>query len=152
MKLAGWIFPTDVDALGLNVTQNMYMADAWYWDQDEQSRAWSKRYFAKTGRMPTSQQAVAYSTVYQFLAAVKATGKDDADSVLAYWKANKLNDMYMRNGELQPDGSIKRNLELFQVKTPAESKGKWDYFKVLQSIPGDSVYQTKAETKCPYWK
>ncbi|MEO8557776.1 MAG: ABC transporter substrate-binding protein [Rhodospirillales bacterium] len=152
MKLAGWIFPTDVDALGLNLTKNMYMADAWYWDQDEQSRAWSKRYFAKMGRMPTSQQAVAYSVVFQFLTAVKATGKDDADSVLAYWKSNKLNDMYIRGGELQPDGSIKRDLKLFQVKTPEESKGKWDYFKILQSVPGDAVYLTKAETKCQYWK
>lgn len=152
MRLAGWVFPTDVDALGLNLTKNMYMADAWYWDQDEQSRAWAKRYFAKTGRMPTSQQAVAYSTVYEFLNAVKATGSDAPDNVLAYWRSHKMNDAYMRDGMLRPDGAVQRNIYLYQVKTPEDSKAKWDYFKVLQSVPGDAVFLTKEESKCPYWK
>lgn len=152
MRLAGWVFPTDVDALGLNLTKNMYMADAWYWDQDDQSRAWAQRYFAKTGRMPTSQQTVAYSTVYQFLNAVKETGSDNPDTVLAYWRSHKLNDVYLRNGVLRPDGAIQRDVLLFRVKTPEESKRRWDYFKVLQSVPGDSVFMTKAESKCPYWK
>ncbi len=152
MRLAGWVFPTDVDALGLNLTKNMYMADAWYWDQDEQSRTWAKRYFAKTGRMPTSQQAVAYSTVYEFLNAVKATGSDAPDSVLAYWRSHKMNDAYMRDGMLRPDGAVQRSIYLYQVKTPEDSKAKWDYFKVLQSVPGDAVFLTKEESKCPYWK
>jgi branched-chain amino acid transport system substrate-binding protein len=152
MKMVSWLFVTDVHALGLPLTQNMYMADAWYWDQDDQSRAWSKRFFDQMKRMPTSQQAASYSAAYEFLAAAKAAGSDDADKVLSAMRAKPLNDMYLRNGTLRPDGSVSRDVYLYQVKTPAESKAPWDYMKVVERIPGDKVFLSQAESKCATWK
>ena len=152
MKMASWVFVTDVHALGLPRTQNMYMADAWYWDQDAQSREWSKRFFDKIKRMPTSQQAASYSAAYQFLAAAKAAGTDDADKVLSMMRSKPLNDMYLRGGTLRPDGSVARDVYLYQVKTPEESKGAWDYMKIVEKIPADRVFLAKSESKCSLWK
>jgi branched-chain amino acid transport system substrate-binding protein len=102
--------------------------------------------------MPTSQQAASYSAAYEFLAAAKAAGSDDADKVLSAMRAKPLNDMYLRNGTLRPDGSVSRDVYLYQVKTPAESKAPWDYMKVVERIPGDKVFLSQAESKCATWK
>lgn len=152
MKMASWIFVTDVHALGLPLTQNMYMTDAWYWDQDAQSREWSRRFFERMKRMPTSQQAASYSAAYQFLDAVKAAGTDDADKVMAEMRSKPLNDMYLRSATLRPDGSVSRDVYLYQVKTPAESKGPWDHMKIVQTIPADKAFLPKSESKCALWK
>lgn len=153
MKMAGLLMlVNDVHALGLNLTQGMYLTDSWYWDQDQDSRAWSKRYFEKMKKMPNSIQASGYSTTLQYLRSVKATGTDDADKVLAYMKATPINDILIKNGKIRPDGRMISDLYLRQVKSPAESKYPWDYFKTVAKVPGDKAFTSKAESKCAFWK
>jgi len=153
MKLAGLlIFINDVHSLGLNLTQGMYLTDGWYWDQNQETRDWSKRYFAKMKKSPSMLQAADYSAAANYLKAVKAVGTDDADKVMAHLKANKINDMFAKNGVIRPDGRMVHDMYLMEVKKPAESKYPWDYYKVVATIPGDQAYATKAETKCSLWK
>ena len=153
MKLAGLlIFINDVHSLGLNLTQGMYLTDGWYWDANEDTRAWSKRYFAKMKKEPSMLQAADYSAAGNYLKAVKAVGTDDSDKVMAYLKANKINDMFAKNGVVRPDGRMVHDMYLMEVKKPSESKYPWDYYKVVATIPGDQAYATKAETKCSLWK
>ena len=153
MKLAGLlIFINDVHSLGLNLTQGMYLTDGWYWDQNEETRAWSKRYFSKMKKEPSMLQAADYSAASNYLKAVKAVGSDDTDKVMAYLKANKINDMFAKNGVIRPDGRMVHDMYLMEVKKPSESKYPWDYYKVVATIPGDQAYATKAETKCSLWK
>ncbi|WP_151634034.1 ABC transporter substrate-binding protein [Noviherbaspirillum aerium] len=152
-KLAGLLmFITDVHSLGLNLTQGMYLTDGWYWDQNPDTRAWSKKFFEKIKRMPTMLHAADYSVAGQYLAAVKAVGSDDADKVMAHLKSTKINDVFAKNGVIRPDGRMVHDMYLMQVKTQAESKYPWDYYKVVQTIPGDQAYATKAESKCSLWK
>jgi branched-chain amino acid transport system substrate-binding protein len=153
MKLAGLLmFINDVHSLGLKLTQGMYLTDGWYWDQNAESRAWSKRYFAKMKKEPSMLQAADYSATMNYLAAVKAAGTDDADKIMAQMKKTKINDMFAKNGEIRPDGRMVHDMYLMQVKTPAESKYPWDYYKVVATIPGAQAFATKAETKCALWK
>ncbi|RFP12816.1 MULTISPECIES: ABC transporter substrate-binding protein [unclassified Duganella] len=153
MKLAGLlIFINDVHSLGLNLTQGMYLTDGWYWDANADTRAWSKRYFEKMKKEPSMLQAADYSAAANYLKAVKAVGSDDTDKVMAYLKANKINDMFAKNGVIRPDGRMVHDMYLMEVKKPAESKYPWDYYKVVATIPGDQAYATKAETKCSLWK
>ena len=153
MKLAGLLmFINDVHSLGLKVTQGMYLTDGWYWDQNADSRAWAKRYFAKMKKEPSMLQAADYSATTNYLNAVKTLGTDDSDKVMAYLKKTKINDMFTKGGEIRPDGRMVHDMYLMQVKTPAESKYPWDYYKVVATIPGAQAYATKAETKCALWK
>ncbi|MES2161435.1 MAG: ABC transporter substrate-binding protein [Pseudomonadota bacterium] len=153
MKLAGLlIFINDVHSLGLNLTQGMYLTDGWYWDANADTRAWSKRYFEKMKKEPSMLQAADYSAATSYLKAVKAVGGDDTDKVMAYLKANKINDMFTKNGVIRPDGRMVHDMYLMEVKKPSESKYPWDYYKVVATIPGDQAYATKAETKCSLWK
>ncbi|MBC7684770.1 MAG: ABC transporter substrate-binding protein [Bdellovibrionales bacterium] len=153
MKLAGLLmFINDVHSLGLKMTQGMYLTDGWYWDQSDESRAWSKRYFAKMKKEPSMLQAADYSATMTYLNAVKTLGTDDSEKVLAYMKKTKINDMFTKNGEIRPDGRMVHDMYLMQVKTPAESKYPWDYYKVIATIPGAQAYATKAESKCALWK
>jgi branched-chain amino acid transport system substrate-binding protein len=153
MKVAGLlVFINDIHTLGLNTTGGLYLTDGWYWDQDDASRAWSKRYFAKMKKQPSMLQAADYSAATNYLNAVKALGTDDPDKVMAQLKKTRVNDMFAKNGEIRPDGRMVHDMYLMQVKTPKESKGAWDYYKVAATIPGAQAYTTKAETKCALWK
>lgn len=153
MKVAGLlVFINDVHTLGLNTTQGMYFTDGWYWDRTPESRAWAKRYFAKMKKQPSMLQAGDYSATMQFLNAVKATGTDNADKVMAQLKKTPINDMFAKNGTIRPDGRMVYDMYLMQVKSPKESKGAWDYYKVVATIPGEQAYTKKAETKCALWK
>jgi branched-chain amino acid transport system substrate-binding protein len=153
MKLAGLLmFINDVHSLGLKMTQGMYLTDGWYWDQNAESRAWAKRYFAKMKKEPSMLQAADYSATMTYLNAVKALGTDDSEKVMAYLKKTKINDMFAKGGEIRPDGRMVHDMYLMQVKTPAESKYPWDYYKVVATIPGAQAYATKAESKCSFWK
>ena len=153
MKLAGLLmFINDVHALGLNMTQGMYLTDSWYWDMNADTRNWSKRYFEKMKKEPSSLQAADYSAVTQYLNAVKATGTDDPDKVIAYLKKARINDMYVKGGYIREDGSMIHPMYLMQVKANSESKYPWDYYKIMQTIPGEEAFTTKAETKCSLWK
>jgi branched-chain amino acid transport system substrate-binding protein len=153
MKLAGLLmFITDVHSLGLNLTQGMYLTDGWYWDLNNETRAWSKKYFEKMKKMPSMLQAADYSATTQYLNAVKATGTDDPDKVMAQLKKTKINDLFAKNGVVRPDGRMVHDMYLMEVKKPSDSKYPWDYYKVVQTIPGDQAYMTKAESKCALWK
>jgi branched-chain amino acid transport system substrate-binding protein len=153
MKVAGLlVFINDIHTLGLNTTQGLYLTDGWYWDQNDASRAWAKRYFAKMKKQPSMLQAADYSAATNYLNAVKTLGTDDGDKVMAQLKKTRINDMFAKNGEIRPDGRMVYDMYLMQVKTPKESKGAWDYYKVVATIPGAQAYTTKAETKCALWK
>ena len=153
MKLAGLImFVNDVHALGLSQTQGMYLTDNWYWDQNEESRAWSRRYFDKMKKMPNSIQASSYSAALHYLKSVKATGTDNAEKVLSNMKATPINDMLTKNGTIRVDGRMVSDLYLRQVKAPSESKYPWDYYKGGERIPGDQAFTSRAESKCALWK
>jgi branched-chain amino acid transport system substrate-binding protein len=153
MKLAGLLmFINDIHSLTLKLTHGMYLTDSWYWDANEETRAWGRRYFEKMKKMPSSLQAADYSATLQYLNAVKAAGSDDTDKVLAKLRSMKINDMYAKNGYVRADGSMIHDVYLMQVKEQAESKYPWDYYKVVQTIPGEQAFTTKAETKCASWK
>jgi branched-chain amino acid transport system substrate-binding protein len=153
MKLAGLlVFINDIHSLGLKTTQGMYLTDSWYWNRDAETRAWSRKFFDKFKRMPSSVQAGDYSAALNYLQAVKATGSDDADKVLAQLKKAKVNDVFAKNGYVRGDGRMVHDMYLMQVKTPAESTEPWDYYKVVQTFKGDEAWTTKAESKCPLWK
>ncbi|HEY0848164.1 MAG TPA: ABC transporter substrate-binding protein [Noviherbaspirillum sp.] len=153
MKLAGLLmFINDVHALGLDLTQGMYLTDGWYWDLNEDTRKWSKRYFEKMKKMPSMLQAADYSATMHYLNAVKAANSDDPDKVMAQMKKTKINDFFAKGGEIRPDGRMVHDMYLMEVKKKAESKYPWDYFKVAQVIPAAQAWTTKAESKCALWK
>ena len=153
MKLAGLLmFVNDVHAIGLPVAQGMYLTDGWYWDTNDETRAWTKKFMARNKKAPSMLHAADYSAAMFYLNAVKAAGTDDGDKVMAKMKSTKVNDMFAKNGEVRPDGRMVHDMTLMQVKSPAESKYPWDYYKVVQVIPGDQAFMTKAESKCPLWK
>ncbi len=153
MKLAGLLmFINDIHSLGLNLTNGMYLTDSWYWNQTPEARTWARRYFEKMRKMPSSLQAADYSATLQYLNAVKAAGSDDTDKVMAKLRSMKFNDMYVKNGYVRADGSMIHDMYLMQVKAQADSKEPWDYYKVIQTIPGEQAFTTKADSKCALWK
>jgi len=153
MKFAGLlVFITDVHSLGLQMTQGMYLTAGWYWDQSDAARAWAARFEAKVGRKPTMVQAGDYSIASFYLKAVRETGTDDPDTVLQWMKSNPINDMFATNGVIRKDGRMVYDMYLMQVKTPAESKYPWDYYKVVQTLPRNEVYIQPEESQCSLWK
>jgi len=153
MKMAGLlVFINDIHSLGLNATAGMYLTDGWYWDMNDQTRAWSKRYFAKMKKEPSMLQAGDYSAASQYLAAVKAVGTDDSDKVMAKLKSTTIKDVFTSHGVIRPDGRMVHDMYLMEVKKQSDSKYPWDYYKIAATIPGDQAYMSKAETKCPLWK
>jgi len=153
MKLAGLlVFINDVHSLGLKNTQGMYITDSWYWNQNAETRAWSRKFFEKFKRMPSSLQAADYSAALNYLKAVKATGTDDGDKVLAQMRKTPVNDVFTKNGTIRADGRLVHDMYLMQVKTPEQSKEPWDYYNVVETIKGEAAWTTKAESKCELWK
>lgn len=153
MKLAGLlVFINDIHSLGLKTTQGMYLTDSWYWNRDADTRAWSRKFFEKVKRMPSSIQAGDYSATLQYLNAVKATGSDDSDKVLAQMKKTPVNDIFAKGGFIRGDGRMVHDMYLMQVKTPDKSTEPWDYYNVVQTFKGEQAWTTKAESKCALWK
>ena len=149
-KLAGLlIFITDIHALGLATTQGMYVASGFYWDLNDETRKFSKAFQAKTGKMPTMVQAGVYSSTLEYLKAVQAAGTDETDAVTKKLKEMTLNDAFVKNGKIRADGRMVHDFYLFQVKTPAESKGPWDYYKLISTVPGDQAFQPLSLSRCP---
>ena len=149
-NLAGLlVFVSDIHSLGLQATQGMYVTEAWYWDLNDQTRAWSKRFFEKTQKMPTMIHAGVYSATTMYLNAVKATGTDDADAVMAWLRANRHSDMFGSDMRLREDGRLVHDMYLFQVKKPSESKGPWDYYHVREKIAADQAFQPISLSRCP---
>jgi branched-chain amino acid transport system substrate-binding protein len=152
MKMAGLlVFLTDIHSLGLKNTQGLLLTTSWDWNLDDKTRAFGKRFFEKTKRMPTDVQAADYSAVMTYLKAVQAAKTVDADKVMAVLKKTPIDDFYAK-GFIRQDGRMVHDMYLMQVKTPAESKAPWDYLKVVQKLKGDEVFTTKAESKCALWK
>ena len=153
MKLAGLlVFINDIHSLGLKTTQGLYLTDSWYWNRDAETRAWSRKFFEKIKRMPSSIQAGDYSAALHFLNAVKAIGSDDTDKVLAQMKKTKVNDIFTKGGFIRDDGSMIHDMYLMQVKAPDKSVEPWDYYTVVQTFKGEEAWTTKAESKCALWK
>ncbi len=137
----------EVHGLGLNSAQGSVLTEAFYWDRDDRSRAFAKRFFDRTGRMPNMIQAGTYSTVKTYLKAVKAAGTKDADAVARKIRETPVNDDFAV-GKVLENGRFVHDMYLFQVKSPAESKAPWDYYKQLGTIPGDTAFFTVAESGC----
>jgi branched-chain amino acid transport system substrate-binding protein len=131
---------TDIDGLGLKTAQGLVLTTSFYWDMDDKTREWSKRFFAKMGRMPTMWQAGVYSSVIHYLTAIKAAGTDDPLKVAAKMREMPIEDFFSRNGKLREDGLMVHDLILVQVKKPEESKYPWDYYQILAHIPGDQAF------------
>jgi branched-chain amino acid transport system substrate-binding protein len=149
MKLAGLlVFINDIHSLGLKTTQGMYLTDSWYWNQSPEARAWSRRFFERWKRMPSSVQAADYSAATFYLNAVKALKTDDGDQVMARMRATKVNDFYAKGGSIRADGRMVHDMFLMQVKTPDQSKEPWDYYNLIATIPGDEAFTAKADSKC----
>lgn len=143
---------TDIKALGLDTAQGLYLTSAWYWDLNDKSRAFAKRFFAKTGAMPTYNQAAFYSATLTYLNAVKAVGATDADKVMAELHKTKVDDMFTSDGVIRPDGLLQHSMYVMQVKTPAESKGPWDFYKLVGTMSGEEAYGKLADSTCPLVK
>jgi branched-chain amino acid transport system substrate-binding protein len=153
MKLAGLLmFINDVHSLGLKTTEGMYLTDSWYWNQTPEARAWSRRFFEKMKRMPSSLQAADYSAVTHYLKAVEALKSDDADKVLAKMKDTPIKDFYTTGTIRKEDGRGIHDMFLMQVKSPKESTEPWDYYKVVARIPGEEAFTKLADSKCPLVK
>lgn len=131
---------TDIDSLGLQSAQGLLLTTAFYWDMDDRTRAWSKRFFAKMQRMPTMWQAGVYSAITHYLNAVKAAGTDDPDKVARRMRDMPIDDFFAHGGRLRADGLMVHDLWLAEVKTPAESRYPWDYYKILTRIPGEQAF------------
>lgn len=143
------VFITDINSLTLPVTQGMYVAEGYYWDLNDDTRRFGKKYFAKMHKMPTMSQAGVYSSVLEYLRAVQASGTDDADTVIKKLKEMTLNDDFVKGGKIRADGRMVHEFYLFQVKSPSESKYAWDYYKLISKIPGDEAFQPLSQSRCP---
>ena len=153
MKTAGLlVFLSDIHSLGLKNTEGLLHTTSWYWDKDDDSRKFAEKYFAKMNRMPTDVQAADYSATMNYLKAVEAVKSADADKVMDYLKKTPINDFYAKNGTIRPDGRMVHDMYLVEAKKPGESKKPWDYLKIVKTMPGESVFTTKAESKCALWK
>jgi branched-chain amino acid transport system substrate-binding protein len=152
-SLAGLLmFITDVHSLGLKATQGMYLTDSFYWDLNDQTRAWSKRFFDQQKKMPTGIQAGQYSSIYHYLSAVKAINSDDTQKVMAQMKKTPINDFFAKNGQIREDGRMVHDMYLAQVKKPSESAKPWDYYNIKAVIPAAEAFQPLSASRCPLVK
>lgn len=150
IKLAGlYLHITDIHAIGLQTAQGLILTQGFYWDLNDETRAWSKRFYEKHKAMPTMGQAGTYSAILHYLKAVKAAGTTDTATVATQMKATPVDDFFSHGGRIREDGRMVHDLYLLQVKTPAEQKYPWDYLKLIRTIPGDEAFRPLAEGGCP---
>jgi branched-chain amino acid transport system substrate-binding protein len=142
----------DVDALGLKTAQGMYLTEGFYWDLNDATRTWAKRFLERHKRMATMFQAGDYSSVMHYLKAVKAANTKDAQKVMAQMRKTPVDDFFAKDGRIRDDGRMVHEMYLFQVKTPAESAGPWDYYKLIAVIPGEEAFQPLSASRCPLIK
>ncbi|WP_378941641.1 ABC transporter substrate-binding protein [Mesorhizobium sp. ANAO-SY3R2] len=143
----------DIDGLGLDVAQGLVLTEAFYWDMDDRTREWSDR-FAKEmeGRRPTMIQAGVYSAVLNYLKAVEASGLDGGKEVIAKLRTMPIDDMFARNAKLREDGLMQHDMYLLRVKKPSESNGRWDYYNLVRTIPGEEAFRPLSQSECPLIK
>jgi len=146
------VFLSDINAVGLEAAQGLYLTTGWYWDLNDKSRAFSKRFMAKTSREPTETQAAIYSATLTYLNAVKTVGSTDSDKIMAELHKTPVDDMFASGGVIRADGLLQHDMYVMQVKTPAESKGPWDFYKLVQTMTGEQAYGKLADSTCPLVK
>lgn len=152
-RLAGLlVFSTDVQALTLQVAQGLVLTEAFYWDLNDETRAWTARFRKKKDKLPSMLTIGVYSATLHYLKAVEAAGTDDAKAVMEKMRAMPVNDAMTKNGKLREDGRLMRDMYLFQVKSPAESKHKDDIYKLLATVPAEQAFRPLADGKCPHVK
>src|SRR2546421_8755538 len=145
-------FVTDIDSIGLETAQGLLLAEAFYWDLNDDTRAFSKRFIERVKRAPTAAQATIYSSVMHYLKAVKAAGTTDSAAVMKIMKETPINDFFARNGKIREDGRMVHDMYLFEVKKPSESNGRWDDYKLLATVPGSEAFQSLELSRCPLVK
>ena len=145
-----WI--TDIKSLGLDTAQGPVLTNAFYWDRDDETRAWSKRFFERMKRMPHMGDAGDYSSTMHYLKAVQAAGTDDAQAVMAKMREIPVNDFFAKNGRIREDGRMVHDMYVYEVKKPSESKGEWDYYKLREVIPGNEAFRPLSDSACPLVK
>jgi branched-chain amino acid transport system substrate-binding protein len=152
-KLVGLLmFDTDVHAIGLKAAQGTYMTTASYWNMNEATRAWSKKFFARTGVMPTMIHTGVYGSVLHYLKAIKAAGTDDPAQVMAKMRELPIEDTFVHGGRLREDGRVIRDMYLAKVKSPEASKEPWDYLDIVKTVKGEDAFRPLSESKCPLVK
>ena len=146
------VFITDIDSVGLETAQGLLLSEAFYWDLNDESRAFSKRFMQRMGRPPSAAQAGVYSSVTHYLKAVKAAGTTEPAAVMKIMKETPINDMFAKNGRIREDGRMVHDMYLFEVKKPSESKGRWDDYKLVATIPAKEAFQPLELSRCPLVK
>jgi branched-chain amino acid transport system substrate-binding protein len=143
------VFISDVHSMELKAAQGLKFVTAFYWDRNDETRAWSKRFFERYGRMPTMPQASTYSAIRHYISAIAAAGTDEAKAVMAKMREIPVNDFYAKNGHVREDGRLVHDMYFAQVKKPSESTKPWDYYNILGVISGDQAFRPLAEGGCP---
>lgn len=138
-----------VHSLGLETAQGLMLSESFYWDMNEATRAWAKRFFERVNKMPNSVQAGVYSSTMHYLQAVAHTGTDETAAVMKSMRETPINDFFARYGRIRADGVMVHDLYVYQVKTPSESRYPWDYYKLVATVPGDDAFGPLAQSKCP---
>jgi branched-chain amino acid transport system substrate-binding protein len=152
-RLAGLlVYDSDINSLGLETAQGLVLASAFYWDLDDETRAWAKRFIARVHKVPTMANAGTYGAVLHYLKAIEASGTNEAQAVVRKMKELPINDFFTKNGEVREDGRVIRNIYLFQVKKPADSKYQYDFYNLLATIPGAEAFRPLVEGGCPMIK
>ncbi|NRP69531.1 hypothetical protein ILFOPFJJ_00398 [Ensifer psoraleae] len=148
-RLAALLFTlAEVHGLGLDAAQGLTLTEGFYWNRDEESAKFGKRFMERTGKMPNMVHAGTYSAVLQYLKAIEKAGSDEADAVAKELHALPVNDVFAKNGTVAPNGRMIHDMYLLEVKKPDESKEPWDYFKVLATIPGKDAFIDPAQSGC----
>lgn len=145
-------FISDVHSLGLKTAQGLYLTTGWYWDFNDETRAFGKKYFAKMKKEPTMVQAAYYSATMNYLKAVKAANTTDSDKVMAELRKMKINDFFAKDGYIRADGVMVHDMFVMQVKSPEESQYPWDYFKLVKKVKGEEAFGPLSDSTCPYLK
>jgi len=127
----------------------MLLTTAFYWDRNEETRAWAQRYFQRMSKMPNMTQAGIYSATMHYLKAIAAAGTDETKAVMEKMRSTPIDDFFVKNGQIREDGRMVHEMYLYEVKKPAESKGSWDYYKLVATIPADQAFQPLPDSKCP---
>ncbi|MFC3231436.1 ABC transporter substrate-binding protein [Marinibaculum pumilum] len=142
-------FVNDVHSLGLETTQGLTLTSAFYWDSSDAAREWSQRFYDRLGKMPNMMHAGTYSSTMHYLKAVQAAGTDETDAVMAKMREMPIDDFFASGGRIRADGLMEHDMFLFEVKSPEESKGPWDYYRQVARVPGNQAYPSLAESGCP---
>ncbi|MHC2463349.1 ABC transporter substrate-binding protein [Bradyrhizobium embrapense] len=142
-----WI--TDIKSMGLSAAQGLVLTNAFYWDRDDETRAWSKRFYDRMKRMPHMGDAGDYSSTMHYLRAIQAAGTDEAQAVMSKMRDMPINDFFAKDGRIREDGRMVHDMYVYEVKKPFESKGEWDFYKLREVIPGDQAFRPLKDSACP---